>query len=863
MIMFGEETVFSKKSRTAFSRFADAPEGNARAFVSRSRFVRKSAPQNLASCAFARVLAASVLKSALIGVCFFFASCANMFQGKVAMSRSGNSATLGAIFAGGAVAGQLDSPSEINVSQYEYNNKIRVSWSRVKNASYYTLKRAVVEKDDDGKWKKMQDDDSLNWELVKEVYGTYYDDEIITGNELNDDKLDYNNKKYKKAYYYSVSAGNRLLGYDESNEKTSTWGALLPPPTETRASLGSSEEYIKITWKVSEGASRYEVYRSSQTDGKNSTRIATLYPTETSYYDKNVSSFKGANLYYTICSVGVNKSTSVASSVAMGYTSRPGAPSGVSNVEITKGHGEDKDSIEIKWEAVNGGEIFYNVYRSSSDDNSLVELATEKKADDANGCTYKDDGVKAKFDQNLYYYYYVMAYKKNMENGEEVIYQGPMSVSGPSSDLEGDSYPDYAEGFILSAPSSVEVQKPDIEYKNDPYKILFTPSIGDEKFPKGAKDLGYENEYEYIVFGSDSENGSFNKATTNSLEFSESDKKYSLVLGGPKCKFYKMQVKNKKTGNESDETSVVAPAPYAPTDVYVTCAALVGDYEKYKPDSSITTSKSEVRESGANDNGVHPIKIVWTAPEGGDAAYYNIYRKENLKGSWGTPINTEPRTETYYIDENENAKIGRVYYYSVVSLNSLKQGANRSTLIEPTVGANGIIETTDVTIDGKSTRCGRGWGWGAISAWQYIHEMCKTVDYSHKKSKKLSSSSLTSKLGDEYISGDLFGGLDYNAAMSGRATLKYRNYADYYINGDPTLGYYFLLNGDTNTTIKGNLLDQNGIMDGTVVCNGMYTGSVAYDKIEVKTGDSGGGYYILIREGIDKEALNVNYMSGK
>ena len=121
-----------------------------------------------------------LLKFALVGLCLAFVSCANIFQDKVAMSRSGTSATLDSFFVGGAVVGKLNKPSEINVSQYEYKNKIRVSWSPVKNASYYILKRAVVEKDADGKWKKMKDDDSLNWELVKRIYRTSYEDIIIT-----------------------------------------------------------------------------------------------------------------------------------------------------------------------------------------------------------------------------------------------------------------------------------------------------------------------------------------------------------------------------------------------------------------------------------------------------------------------------------------------------------------------------------------------------------------------------------------------------------------------------------------------------------------------------------------------------------
>ncbi|MDE5580775.1 MAG: hypothetical protein K2I95_05080 [Treponemataceae bacterium] len=795
-----------------------------------------------------------LLKFALVGLCLAFISCANIFQDKVAMSRSGASATLGDIFVSGATAGKLDTPSQINVTQYEYKDKIRVSWSPVKNASYYNLKRAVVEKDDDGNWKKMKDDDSLDWKDIGRIHGTSYTDTIITDNWNDNDALDYKNEKYKNAYYYSVSAGNSLLGYDDSEEEKSTWGALLTAPERVKASMGSSKEYIKITWKGVEGARKYKIYRSLQKDGKNSTPINTLDYFQTSYQDNEASSFidkPSQNLFYTICSVGANGEESVSSSVAMGYMSSSDSPPQVDNVIVTTAPGEYKDSIEIKWDTVDGDNVFYNVYRTSSEDYEPIRLNDDGISVEGNSGTYKDSGDKAKFKQNIYYYYYVQSYKKKMDNGEEVIYLAANSLSGPASDDEGNSSYKYAEGFILSAPSSVEVQKPNIEQKNDPYTILFTPSIGDEKFAMGEKGEKYTNKYEYVVYGGDSENGSFTKVETSSLVFDEDKGKYSIKI--PQYKFYKMQVKN-AAGKESEETATVAPAPYAPTDVYVTCAALVGDYSNYQS-NSITAET----DPGSNDNGVHPVKIVWTAPEGDDAAYYNIYRKENIDGGWGTPINTEPVTETCYIDKNENAKIGTIYYYSVISLNSLKQGAKRSTFIEPTVGENGVIKTTDVVIDGKSTRCGRGWGWGALSAWQYMREERKTIESSHKKLTYMNKPNNLDKMGTETKLGDISGSVYYNAGMSAYVTMTYTNYADFYINGNKSLGIYFLFNGNTNTNAN---MSANGHMEKTLDCDGMYPGSVIYDNVQIKGGAARGGTYGVIRNGIDSSAVQVDWTAG-
>ena len=784
------------------------------------------------------------------------------------MSRNGSSATLGDLFVGGRTkTGKLDAPSQITVSQYEFNNMIRISWSSVKNARYYTVKRASVVKDDNGEW-KTPNENELIWEIVGKEFGTTCDDILIKDDVNNGDPLDYTNKKYEYVYYYSVSAGNDLLGYDPSDETISTWAALLPPPLNVKASLGSSDEYIKITWKGNAGAKYYKIYRSSQSDGKNSVSLPILlYPSETSYIDYGVSSFKGANLYYTICSVNELGNESVASSVAMGYTALPGAPSGVEEVVVTKGHGENQNSIEIQWKALDADDILYNIYRSAlkgnTIDNTMRELVSGISVNGEYG-TYTDNDSKAELQQNTYYYYYVQSYKTVVENGEEVTYNGPVSVTGPAADLDEDSFDKYAEGFILSAPSTVEVQKPNIAQKNDPYTVLFTPAIGDKNFSKGSKGSEYSNNYEYIVFGGDSEYGAFTeltRASSNSLQLN--DGKYSITPSNPQRKFYKMQVANGAAF--SAQTNAVAPAPYAPTDVYVTCAALVGNYSDYIPtstDSGTGSYKSET-DRASNDNGVHPVKIVWTAPEGGDAAYYNIYRKTNFgSGNWGMPINDEPVSGTSYIDKNENARPDIVYYYSVVSLNSLKQGANRSLPEKPELmgtGADAIIKTYDVKIDGKDTRCGKGWGWGALSAWQYIQQMCKPIENSHKNCDTLKKAIPT---GTETVLGVLNGRLEYNTpfSLNPYANLEYFDYADYYINDDESLGYSFLLNGHTDTKAS---MDKSGVMLGTVTCKGMYPGSVKYDGITIRDGVSAGGYYELIREGIDTGTLKVNYMAGK
>ena len=770
--------------------------------------------------------------AAVLAFCFALASCANMFQDKVSAPNGDAVSTLGEMFVSAEEIGKLDTPSEIHVSLYEFKDKIRVSWSPVKHAAYYTLERAVAsERNENGDWVAPKDEEFEVLEHTQQIYGTSYTDTIIKDDP--NDPLEYSNEKYGCVYFYRVHANNPRLGYEAGDAQISSYGALLPPPSNTKASAGESTDFIEISWNKSHGAIRYEIYRSEREDSSNSTKVGTV-TADTSYFkDNKVSSFGGNDLFYTVLSIGTTGEKSVVGPVALGYTLLPGAPGRVNEVHVTTGHGDYNNMIEIEWEPLKVAEneiITYTVYRSSSESSTMVNLKTQSSP-------FKDS---SNLKPNVYYYYYVQASKVEEDNDSKpTTLKGPMSKSGPD-----DTKP--AEGFILSAPSTVEVQK--IVGDSNNCRIDFTPVIGDKNFPNNSGK--YENPYRYVVYGGTNIGVKFSEEAGTDSNPIFANGKYSMTVKS--YPYYQVAVRNKEEV-ESTPTEVYAPAPYAAKDVYVTRAALVGDGSQYVP---TTQNSPKNTEPGSNANGVHKVKITWKAPDGG-ASSYHVYRSEKQDSGF-KKITATAITATEYIDDNVAAKPGIIYYYQVLSLNSLGQGANRSEIDTPTL-EGGVLKTKNA--DGSPY--GRGWGYGALSAWHFIHEMCKTVDYSHEKSEKLTSSSLTGKIGTEIINGDVTGILDYNAKMDGiggRAILEYKNYVDYYVNGDSALGYYFMLNGNTNSSANAS---QNGTMDGTVTCNGMYLGSVKYDKVEVKSGDSGGGYYMLKRTGIDDQDLNVNYLAGK
>lgn len=847
--MFDEERLtekmnFSQKPRAAFPLFAGVRKSLARFFACRSLFAETSASVSCVSAlhtsdshSFAshvfRAPTGILRKFALVGFCLSFVSCANIFQDKVAMSRSGTSATLGDIFVGGAVVGKLDTPSEIHVSCYEFKDSIRISWSPVKNVAYYVLERAVVTEKTNGEWVAPDESEFEPLEHSSYTDRTSFTDTVISGD--TNDLLNCENEKYGYAFFYRVRAENPRLGYEESEFVYSGYAMLLQPPSGTKASAGESENYIKVTWNRISGASRYKIYRSENEDGTNSTLVATVTSNMTEYKDETVSSYKGQDLFYTVRAVSPETGKeSVDSPVGLGYTLVPGAPPAVGEVRVKagEGRGDKPNSITIEWDPVSGDGIFYTVYRSSSENSTMKKLGV--------GTGSFTDSKDLK--QNVYYYYYVQTSKEETKDDVVTILKGPMSKSGPESD-------NPAEGFVLSAPSSVEVQK--IRGETD-YLISFTPVVGDRNFASKPQQKS-ENEYMYVVYGNETQIGSFaevKSAFSSVLVFDDVNGKYSMKVSPHG--FYKVQVEY--NGEKSVETAVVAPAPYEARDVYVTRAELVGDYGEYTPSGEYDKIEK------ANSNGVHPVKITWKVPDGGAYAY-NIYRSEKVASGFRkiteNPIHDTGASEYEYIDKNDVAKAGSIYYYYVVSLNSLGQGVNKSEIDEPTLESN-IIKTKNA--DG--TPCGRGWGWGALSAWQYMQEQRKTIESSQKKLTLMHKPNNLDKVGSETIHGDISGTLGYTAKVEGlgaRITMPYSNYADSYIGKNPSLGIYFLFNGDTNTKSD---MSANGSMDGTVVCRGMYPGKVSYDNVKVKGGAAGGGTYRVTRDGIDSDYVEVNWKAG-
>ena len=739
---------------------------------------------------FLKILIASLLIS----------GCYSWYENKVEMDTDTPKINLGDLLYNEVEVTSLEPPEQIIVSQGKYSGTIKIHWSEVPYATSYRLERAIV-KEPDSDTGKYNLPDEGDFEVINNyVYSTNFSDVILVSPLYNDEEYSYR-------YYYRVSAENIKNGL-ESSEFTEvsddSCGWLLPPPASIDAAKGENSEYIEVSWKPVPQANRYCIYRGQNDQGHGMEYIASVSGNKLSFQDPLSQNEKGLEFYYKVCAVLQDGSESAFTGLALGYSAKEGAPVAPDNIIITNGNGVSKDSLNIKWDSVTktGYDIKYNVYRTSSTDSVYKLVRSNITSENITDSSPLKTGIK--------YYYYVQTVAVSKTDTTDIL-KSPFSKTGPLLVVNGTETqnPKAAVGWLLSPPNNCEVVDSSIPEK---YLLRWTPAVGSETV-----------NYCYNIYYSNTLNGDYIllhhllQPDTPDLS-TASDGYYSFAVD--KKSFYRVTTVNSTTMEECDiKASIeVAPCPAAPQSVTATKTASLGGITNYTP----------------NTNGVYPVQITWSAPAGEAPYGYYVYRSTKPDSSF-RKITDSPITDNsfVFIDTNETARPGTFYYYKVVSLNILMQGKNSNT-------------------QNADTR-----GYGALTRDQWFREYNKTVKKSLSKLTLMHKSGDTDKLGSETINGEISGSLSYNAKLdgfSGRVLMHYTNYADFNIKPDESLGVYFLLNGDTNTSASAS---KNGSMDGTNVAStmGMYPGYAKYDNIAIKGGAAGGGYYVVCTQ--DKNGNTV------
>ncbi|MCF0242969.1 MAG: hypothetical protein HUK25_10035, partial [Treponema sp.] len=508
-------------------------------------------------------------------------SCYQLFQGKIPMNNAKPGTTLDEVMQEKEKISQLKAPSQIFVSQGLLCDKIEISWSAVDYASNYRLERAVKNASDT----KLPEDS--DFEVIKASGSSILSSSYVSGTKYTDLILpnpSYTSEEYNKIYYYRVSAENPQAGYTSSDYAVSEKAFLFSPVPNVSASAGESEEEVTVTWNAVPKASWYNIYRSADSTNANPVLLSTVSGNVFQYSNKIGTSEQGLDFYYTVKAVNANNHSSVTSAVSLGYALKNGAPSRVTGVKISNGKGRGdgpaSDGIEVSWTSA-GADTKYTVFRYSSKDSSITQLAT--------GLTATSVVDKKALKPNVYYYYKVLAYKtvSNGTTNEDI--KGPMST-------------DTAEGFIISPPEDIAVNK-----IGSRCEIKFSQTIGEKGFLSDSGNSTDYNTYSYIIKGGNDQN---DISQTVTFEEVYPVNGYYTVIANEYYKFYQIFAKNDK-GKESAASSIVAPSPSPCQNVKATKAAFI------EGEMTVATSNHNNTWTGANANEVFPVKITWEAPKDG------------------------------------------------------------------------------------------------------------------------------------------------------------------------------------------------------------------------------------------------------
>jgi hypothetical protein len=714
-------------------------------------------------------------------LCYLFlVSCADMFQDKI--SNPGKNDSLDNLFREEEQNPKLQRPQQLYAAPYYSPTEIRLTWTGVRGAAYYMIERTVASPQD---WQKpgYLPDDGEYEAIERFVYSTSFNDVILKNASL--DAPEYQNK-----YFYRISAFNTAKKYDESEPTEPVSAMLFNAPDNLSASCGESVDYVMLRWERAAGAESYEIFRSDFPSGVSASSLGIVYGNQTWFQNIISAAEQGKDFYYMVSAKNGFGYKSPLTKPAYGYARVFGAPD-MPTVRRAdnSGRGQSTSEIKITWDAASETDAYYAVYRYSSVDSSLTRLtgSTDKTE-------YTDNaGLKT----GVYYYYKVQAIVDDI-------------ASGKALKSQFSSEDNLTESYILSPPDTVVAQK-----KSDgKVTVKWEPAIGSE---------GERLMYTYNIYNDNSINGLFTNTVMSGVAHNVDGEGFISVdgLDVSSGAFFKVSTVN-KNNVVSNKSIVVSPAP---------AAAVILDATKYAYFQGASAN------AAANSNGVYPVKITWKKPENEEPVFYNVHRSirsgsgfstinETALGASG-PFNDiysyDSTTGVYtYTDINDTAKVGRKFYYRVLSLNELKQGNFASS---------------------------EAIGWGALTHEQYILEYNKTMGGALKKLTLMYKSASTDKLGSETKNGSISGTISYNASLSGlsaRIIIRLTNYADFYIENEPDKGIYFILNGNSNTSAN---TSSNGTMDGTMNCTGMYPGKIYYDRIEIKGGAAGGGTYGVEPEG--------------
>lgn len=469
-------------------------------------------------------------------------------------------------------------PSGLFATKARYANAVNLTWDSVNGASYYEIYRAEMDSPDE-----FVLDSDYERQSIAPIDAAYTDYEVESG----------------KFYSYKVRARSTsnpdIIGAFSDTVR----GWVLMSPSSITASQGTSESYIHIKWASVESVRGYRLeWRESANSGdwsvvvpsgSSSDYIFTQQTTE--YRFVPTVAQLGKSLYFRVKSVSSSGDESTDPLSAVGYTRVEGAPEAPAN--LTASQGTSATTITLTWDVSDGDEDYYwEIYKSAEGGSETLICSTYNNdvGPDMSGghWTYSDSNG---LNPGVSYTYSVRA--QAMVNGE--------LANGLTSTVEG--------GCLLSPPpvSNLEI----------------VAESGRSGFQFVVEDaVGAQDNWEYIVYGSNSASGPWYELTRIKALSSEEDRTVfsaydaassarRIEVGPNSYQYFTTQTSangitslqlHETTINDGERKPVEFTPPQAATGYTVT-------------DNIILSGTSA-------SNGIYPIGII--ADEDSLVDYYNV-----------------------------------------------------------------------------------------------------------------------------------------------------------------------------------------------------------------------------------------------
>lgn len=270
-----------------------------------------------------------------------------------------------------SMEGRTAKKAKIKYAVSNGSNQIEVNWGAVRDAYGYRIKRSTSK---NGTYKVVA--------TLKGKNNTTYQDKKL---------------KTAKTYYYKIETINKVNGKKGYSGNSAAVSAKTLKTTSITAVKATGSTSVRLEWKAVDGASGYQIYRSTSKDsgykkvgqvkGKNTKK----------YEDKTLEA--GKTYYYQ---VRAYKSNSAKNGVAS--FSKAQKAWTIKQVVFSQITSDSKNQVTLGWKKVSKAQG-YDIYRSDESNSGFEKIASISSG---STLTYTDKGVKS---GNTYYYKIAATYK--------------------------------------------------------------------------------------------------------------------------------------------------------------------------------------------------------------------------------------------------------------------------------------------------------------------------------------------------------------------------------------------------------------------------------------------------------------------